>query len=349
MNKFISFYKKVKPQIQEEIKKYNQEILKEDNHFVKDNLNIYADLGESGKMIRGTLIALAYSFKNKDISYAIPMSTAYEIFETSILVHDDVIDNDDLRRWKQTVNCYNKTKYQGLEGNEHLADSMGICVGDFGLYSANRLIVDAYADHPNFKNIFNKYNNIVLDTIRGEIIDTTLPFEEKNDLFSGNTEENVMEIYRLKTAYYTLVGPLSLGMLLANHSDAEIKDIEKFSLSLGTAFQIQDDLFGIFAETSEIGKTVGSDIKEYKQTLLYSYIKNTKYYDEFKKYYGKTDYDLKHVQELLEKSGAKEYCMKKMESLYQDSLEVLEKIKWLNKEEKDLLKDLVIYLSERKK
>ena len=100
------------------------------------------------------------------------------------------------------------------------------------------VLIENYKDDKNFYNILNKYNDIVLDTIRGEIIDVVTPYEEKNKIFKGNVEDTTMDIYRLKTSYYTLVGPMSLGMILANSKEEEIKDIEEFTLPLGIAFQI---------------------------------------------------------------------------------------------------------------
>ena len=156
-----------------------------------------------------------------------------------------------------------------------------------------------------------------------------------------------MDIYKLKTSFYTLVGPLSLGMLLGNNSDKEITDIKKFALPLGIAFQIQDDILGIYGEN--IGKTIGSDIKEFKQTLLYAYTKDTKYYNELLKYYGKEDYDIDKVKEIFINSGALEYATNKMNELYEESKNMLKEIKWLNDDKKEILYDLIKFLKDRKK
>ena len=347
MNKFISFYNEIKPMIKEALINFNNEILKEDNKTIKDNLEVFANLNDSGKMIRGTLITLGYSFNNKNIEYAIPLSCAYEIFETAILVHDDIIDNDILRRDKETVNAYNKNKYKDLNNNNHLANSVALCIGDYGLYEANDLIIDAYKNDINLAKILKKYNDIVINTIRGEIIDVVTPFEEINNIFNDNLENTIMDIYKLKTSIYTLVGPLTLGMILGNNSDKEIDDIKRFSLPLGIAFQIQDDILGIYSD--EMGKVIGSDIKEFKQTLLYAYTKNTKYYPLLLKHYGKDDYDINKVREIFTNSGAKEYCLNKMNDLYLESRKILDSIDWLDNDKKEILNDLIDFLNNRKK
>ena len=349
MNKFIEYYKTIQPKIKEALNNFNQEILKEENSTIKDNLEVFAKLNESGKMVRGTLITLGYKFNKSDIDLSIPLASAYEIFETSILVHDDIIDNDDLRRGCQAIHSYNKDKYKTINNNEHLSNSIALCIGDYGLYKANNLIVDNYANKKNFKKLFNLYNETIINTIRGEIIDVALPFLEQNNIYKGNLEESIMNIYTLKTAYYSIVGPLILGMTLSDANDKQINDIKDFALPLGIVFQMQDDYLGIFSSDTKLGKTVGSDIKEFKQTLLYSYTKNTSYYDELLKHYGKNNYDLKSVQEIFIKCGAKDYIVAKMNELYEESLDKLEQIKWLKKEDKTILKDLVLYLKERDK
>ncbi len=349
MSKFLDFYKEQKQKIEKSLSNFNNEILKEENITINENLKVYSDLNISGKMIRGTLIQLGYKLNNDNLDYAIPLSTAYEVFETSILVHDDIIDNDDFRRGKTTIHSYNKEKYKNLSDNNHLSHSIALCIGDYGLFKSTKLLIENYKDDKNFYNILNKYNDIVLDTIRGEIIDVVTPYEEKNKIFKGNVEDTTMDIYRLKTSYYTLVGPMSLGMILANSKEEEIKDIEEFTLPLGIAFQIQDDILGIFSSNETLGKPIGSDIREFKQTLLYAHIKETKYYDKLLKYYGKEEYDIDKVRELFIESKSLEYCQNKMNELYEQSLNKLNSINWLKSEDKTILEELVYFLKDRKK
>src|SRR5699024_416058 len=104
---------------------------------------------------------------------------------------------------------------------------------------------------------------------------------------------------------------------------------EKMILPLGIAFQIKDDLLGIFSDTSSIGKDC-SDISEYKQTLLYYYaINNSKYGDELLKYYGKKHLnsdDISKVRYIFEKSGAKKYAINMMHEYFVKSKSELNKL-----------------------
>ena len=94
MSNFLEFYKKQKTKLDSSIEEFNKRLLKEENLTINDNLKVYSELNKSGKMIRGTLIMLGYKLNNNNLDYSIPLATAYEGFETSILVHDDIIDND---------------------------------------------------------------------------------------------------------------------------------------------------------------------------------------------------------------------------------------------------------------
>lgn len=345
MNKFKDFYEENKNILENIIAKYNKEVLKEKNVIIKDNLKQFVKLNSNGKRIRGVLIILGYYLKNNDIIYSLPLASAYEFFQTSILIHDDIIDNDNIRRGEKTIPFYNKEKYK--IDDMKTFNSIGLCIGDLGLYYGNKIIVDNY-DGEELSNVFSLYNKIIMDTIRGEILDVFIPFKEKNNLKINNLEEEIMDIYSLKTSYYTIVGPLSLGMTLAGFSKEEIKQLEKFSHNLGVAFQINDDLIGIYKDKDEIGKTVGSDIEEFKQTILYSYTKNTKYYDELMKYYGKilTTDSLEKVRNIFEVSGAKEYAINLKNKLYNESRKMLDDINFIDKDKKEILNGLVDYLEE---
>lgn len=350
MNEFIDFYKEVSPKLKKELIKYNNDILNEENKTIRENMRIFGELNESGKMVRGSLILLGYKLANKsDLKFALPLACAYEILETAILVHDDIIDKDDLRRGKQTIHAYNKEKYKDFDDNIHLSNSIALCVGDYGIYSTNQILVNKYSTNKNFKKLFTYYNETILNTIRGEIIDVITPYEEKNHILKDDLEYNIMETYKLKTSYYSIVGPLVMGMILGGLPSKKQEEIEKFALPLGIAFQIQDDYLGIYSKSDKIGKTVGSDVKEFKQTLLYYYTKGTKYYNELLQHYGKDKYDIKRVQEIFELSGSKEKVSVMMNKLYEESLYYLNKIAWLKQEDKNILMGLINYLKNREK
>jgi len=351
---FKSYYEEEKNKLEETINNYNRTFSDDSNKLIRENLELFKNLNSSGKMIRGTLVNLGYSILKENLDYSYHLALAYEVFQTAILIHDDIIDKDNTRRGKDTVHYANYKKYQKYENNselEHFSNSIALCVGDYGLYSANKIIIDNYKNDKNFSIVFNSFNDTVLKTIKGELLDVILPFQSKNAIIGNHDlEANIMNIYKLKTAYYTIIGPLSIGLLLAGADNKKIKDIEKFGEKVGVAFQIQDDILGVFSD--EMGKVKASDIKEYKQTILYSYAKNSTYAAELEKYYGKkelTDENINHVKDIFISSKALDKSLKLMDDLYDESLIILDKINWISEDKKGILKGFVEYLRKRKK
>jgi geranylgeranyl pyrophosphate synthase len=351
---FKNYYNKTKLNLEKVQKEFNEEIIKSDNRILKENLELFSALNSEGKLIRGTLVNLGYYLLNNNDDYSNKLALAYEIFQTAILVHDDIIDNDSKRRGKDTIHFanYNKYKKYNLNRNEltSMSNSIAICMGDYGLYLANKVLIDNYKNDKNFGNVFSYFNDTVINTIKGEILDVVLPYESKHNINNENIEENIMNIYRLKTAYYTIIGPLSTGLLLAGASQDKLKDIELFGEKIGIAFQIQDDILGIYSE--ETGKVVGSDIREFKQTILYSYISKTEYNTELLKYYGcdtLSQENIEKVRELFDISGARNYANHMMNKMYDEGLDILNNIEWISEENKAIIIGFVEYLRNRNK
>lgn len=350
---FEKFYKEVYKSLNLKIEEFNLDILKDKDGYLKDNLSYFTNLNSEGKLIRGFLIALGYHIAtNKDISYSYPLSLAYELFQTSVLVHDDIIDNDNLRRGKDTIHYANLKKYQDYDFKDakKTSESIGICMGDYGFYLANKVIIDNYKSDINFSNVLDYYNDIVLKTIEGELIDVVLSFTSKYNLDNTDIETNTMLVYKLKTAFYTIIGPLSLGFILGGYNKSQLEEIKEFGEKVGVAFQIQDDILGIY---SDMGKVTGSDIKEYKQTILFSnIIKNSEYKDEILKYYGKdnlSDEEIEIVRNLFKESGSLDYSNNLMNKLYDESLDILNNIIYISEDNKRILRGFIIYLRNRKK
>ena len=354
ITKFKTFYEEEKVNLIKVINSFNNQLIEEDNPILLENFKYFKDLNSEGKLIRGVLVDLGYSFLKDNKDYSRNLALAYEVFQTAILVHDDIIDKDDKRRGKETIHYrnYNKYKEFGEEGEvTHLSNSIALCMGDYGLFQANKIITDNYQKDPNLGIVLSYFNNTVLKTIKGEILDVVLPFQSKKiSLDNDLLESSIMNIYRLKTAYYTIVGPLVTGMLLGNSDSKKIEDITKIGEKLGIAFQIQDDILGIYGDN--IGKVIASDIKEYKQTILFSYTVKTEYKEELLDNYGLNNLNeetIQIVRDIFKKSGALKYAEDTMNKLYDESINEINSLNWLDKDKKDILIGLVEYLKSRKK
>lgn len=353
---FEEYYRKVVSELDKVINDHNNNLIKDKTGYLKKNLDFFINLNSNGKMVRGFLVNFGYKISTSKFSnYSMKLALAYEIFQTSILIHDDIVDNDNFRRGKETIAYANYKNYSIYNQKEakKVSDSIAICMGDYGFYEANQVIVKNYRTDPNLADVLLYFNDIILKTIDGELLDVVLPFECKNNILnSSNLEENIITIYRLKTAYYTIIGPLCLGMILGGTSSDKIEDITKFGEKIGIAYQVQDDILGIYND--KMGKVVGSDIKEFKQTILYSYVsrKSNEYMDELLKYYGKDDItkeDVESVKKIFNDSGAYDYACDYMNNLYNEGLNLLDSFSWMSDQDKYILKGFVMYLKERNK
>ena len=323
-----------------------------DNKIVVDATNKFINMNSGGKYLRALLIDLGYKL-NKDSDYALKLASSYEAFQTSILIHDDIIDNSCFRRSKETISYSYKKEFEKFNSNDNIHNNLALCIGDLGFYYVNEYILDNYKDNKNFSKLFSYYNNIVINTIKGEILDVYLPFIEEYDKNNKLKEEDIMEIYKLKTSYYSIVGPFVLGMILSNSRDADIKEMENILEGVGIAFQIKDDILGIYSSNEILGKPVFSDIEEFKQTILYSFIKINKkeYLNELLKYYGKkdlTENDAIKVQKIIEESGFLQYATAKMNNLFNLAKRQINLLQ-INKEIKNILLGLIVYLELREK
>jgi geranylgeranyl pyrophosphate synthase len=355
LEEFKKYYSEEKESLEKLINDFNKDLENSSkNRIIKENLHLFANLNSNGKLIRGTLVNLGYNLLNEDKTYANYLGLAYEIFQTAILVHDDIIDNDSKRRGKDTIQYATINKYKKYDLNKqelaNIGNSVGICMGDYGLYLSNKVLIDNYKDDKNFGKVFSYFNDTVINTIKGEILDVVLPYESKHSINTDNLEDNIMEIYKYKTAYYTIIGPLLSGMILAGADESKLNDIQKFGEKIGIAFQIQDDILGIYSK--ETGKVIGSDIREFKQTILYSYINNTKYNQDLMKYYGcedLTEDKIEKVRELFDISGARNHANHLMNQMYNEGLAILNKITWLDDKNRSLLIGFVEQLRTRKR
>lgn len=174
-----------------------------------------------GKKIRGALINLGYQIAGEKSSLAIlDVAAAYEIFHSSILIHDDIIDQSLDRRGIPSL-------YQAMGGN-HYGVSQAITLADAGFFLALKIISEANFPDKEKNKALTFFSKTMLDTSLGQMLD----IDKKDPL----------TIMKLKTARYTISGPLILGAILTGAKEKVIKELGIFGENAGIAFQIRDDI-----------------------------------------------------------------------------------------------------------
>lgn len=365
MKNFLSFYEKWRMRIQQQAE--TMTIAGSEHAIVVDAIQRLNKLNQDGKRLRGILVYIGYALAGQSkYEEADALAQAFEMFQTSILVHDDVFDHAESRRGRATLHVQFLNRFieeqvkdvEYVNNAREIANSSAVCVGDYGLYMAEQILVDAYQNHPRFGKLLKFYHNMLMKTIQGETLDVQLPFIEKYGLWKqyGITEndltDTILEIYHLKTSCYTIIGPLCSGMLLGGASQETMRQIEDVADDLGIAFQLQDDVLGVFGDAT--GKDVGSDISEFKQTMLYAYVRKDggAPYEELLKYYGKkqlSELEVGRVKKIFRETGALDYVEKTAAKYYRQAMDKLEQIIGVSKVGRELLRGFILYLEDRKK
>lgn len=365
---FLEFYHESQNRLKKKTAEYNKSLRKDTNPLVRTFKTDLADLNAGGKMLRGMLVGLGYRIAgHADTEESDGLALAFEIFQTGILVHDDVIDNAGTRRGKMTVQRRygERLERRGIrmvsssEKPEEIAKSTAICAGDIGIYCANKKIADDYGKNPDCAKLISSFDEIVINTIRGELLDIVLPYELQDQSLDKEKaslllKKSVRDIYYLKTSCYSIIGPLHLGMLLGGAEEADMKTMDGFANELGIAYQIMDDILGIFADEEFLGKDVGSDISEFKQTILYMYVHEN---DEnalkrLLEFYGKkkvTRGDLTEVRRIFRDSGALSYAQEVLASCFGRAERKLKRMSFVSEDDKAILRGFITYCKGRRK
>ena len=307
----------------------------ETNKRLGELFSAFGESADGGKRIRGVLVLAGYEIAGgKNPEKIVDSAVAYEIFQTAILAQDDVIDKSLTRRGRPSL-------YSAL-GGDHRAISQTICLSDLGMFLSFRLISALQIQDANKNKAINFFSQTLMQTVLGEMLDIEL----SNSLIE---EKDALKIGLLKTARYTVSGPLILGAILGGADLKIVKKLQGFGDNLGIGFQIQDDILGIFGAEEIIGKSAISDIQEGKGTVISSYaFKNAtsaqvKFLD---KNYGDEKISLdnaKKVRQIFEESGALKYS----EAL---ALKYFEEARGALKDNnKGLLYSLVDYIEKRQK
>ena len=327
--------KKVDDILDKEIEKYL------DNEFIKNSLEELKRLSKGGKRVRGYLVKLGQMLFGKDDDSYVDIAAAIEIFQTAILIHDYIIDEADKRRGMDTIN----SKYPG-----HIGIAKAICIGDLGFFISYRIINNSLISKELKDEIIKIYSKTLHNTVNGEIVDVELPLKDLN-YHKNMSEKIIYDIYVNKTAWYTIIGPVLIGAASAGASNDDKNKLIDMGINLGIAFQIKDDLLGLYSTSSSMGKTL-NDVKEGKQTIIYKYAIDHANCDELKiidKYYGNPNIsfnETKMIADLFEKLGAKRNA-EKLELEYTNK--GIQIINSMDVQNNDLFMEFANYLLKRDK
>ncbi|MFA6096289.1 MAG: polyprenyl synthetase family protein [Candidatus Paceibacterota bacterium] len=304
----------------------------------------------SGKRIRPILFCCGYSAAGgKDRKKILKASISMELIHSYLLIHDDIIDRDDFRHGSVSMHNKYMEKYKDVLGKNacsHFGISMAIIAGDLASSFGHKVLADSKFPGDVRSKAILEMNKIISNTIVGEAMDVVLAAKDKYE------KPDIIDMQIYKTAKYTIEGPLRLGAILAGADQKLLRSLSGYSIPLGIAYQIQDDVIGVFGDEKAIGKPVGSDLKEGKKTLLIlkayecGSAAQVKYLNAVIGKKGVSFGEIEKAREIIRKTGSLDFSKNEIHRLKEFALHNLNRIK-MNKSYKKYLGDFADILVKR--
>jgi geranylgeranyl diphosphate synthase type I len=268
-----------------------------------------------GKRLRPALLVAGFRAVNTsaDLDPALEAGVALELLQAYFLIHDDWMDQDDVRRGGPSVHAYLTRRFR----SERLGAASAILAGDYAVALATEALARMEMPASRAPRIFACFAQMQIDAVIGQELDLV------------GKARDVEATYRLKTGSYTVQGPLRIGALLAGASARVLTALDRFAIPLGVAFQLRDDLLSAFGDPAQTGKPFGNDLKSGKRTLLLTLaLERLRGADRrmLSKLAGNrraTDAELRKGMALVERCGARELVEARIEELVGTALSAL--------------------------
>ncbi len=324
---------KIKNTIEKEILKFAREI---DKNYSLQKISpllfkyIKDFICREGKRVRPILFVIGYrGFSKKIPSGLYKSALSIELLHDFMLIHDDVIDKSDTRRGKPSVHKMINSYLSGFSPQKFNGEDLAIVVGDV-LYAMGIDSFLSIEEEPLRKErALKQLIRAALNTGSGEFIELLYGIKELDKI----TKEDIYKIYDYKTAYYTFASPLAIGAILAGAEKNQINRLIQYGIYLGRAFQIKDDILGMFGDEKKIGKSTLTDLQEAKKTILIWYAfhhvnasKKMLIEKILNKKRSKKN-DLLVMRRIISESGALDYARKEISSFSASAKDILKSSK----------------------
>ena len=263
-----------------------------------------------GKMIRPRLLIDAHEdLGGTATSAAIDAAGAMQLLHIGLIIHDDVIDNDTARRGEMNITGQFSSEAMLLGATIAAAQTWGISssllAGDLMLNEAQSLLARLDLDAPRRLAVLDIYDETIAESVAGEQSDVWLSLH-LDEADSGD----VLTMIGRKTAAYSFEAPLSIAAILAGSNDCLVERLRAIGRRIGTVYQLRDDVLGLFGDEHETGKSVLSDLREGKETLLVNTARAHPAWSEVAHLFGDRALDAQgglRLRQAIEESGARAY------------------------------------------
>ena len=257
-------------------------------------------LSVGGKRLRPVLMMLAYELWKENGEDVLQQAVALEMYHNFTLLHDDVMDNADMRRGRPTVHKKWDVNTAILSGDNMLC-----------------LSVKWMGTNPE---VLKTFIDTTIEIGHGQQFD--VDFEKRDDV----TEEEYIEMIRLKTSVL-LACALKIGALLAGAPKEDVERLYDFGVSLGLAFQLQDDYLDVYGDPEKFGKKIGGDILCNKKTyMLINAMRLSDNHDWLYADYASPEEKIATVTGIYNTLGIDKMAQAKMEEYYSKALKALDSV-----------------------
>ncbi|WP_395691310.1 polyprenyl synthetase family protein [Nocardioides sp.] len=280
---------------------------------------------EGGKRFRPALVTAAHdALGGTSPAAAAEVGAAVELLHTAFVIHDDVIDGDQVRRGRLNVSGTFAT--QALAAGASSADATalghaaGILAGDLALAATIRAVATCGAPAEVVGRLLDLFDAALHTTAAGELTDVRLSLH-----LDTATVPQSLAMEEQKTSAYSFALPLQAGAVLAGAPEAVVARLGEAGRMLGVAFQLVDDLLGVFGDPARTGKSATSDLRARKQTPLLVHATTTPEWPALQAYVGRelTDDELAEARLLLTASGSRRFVEELVEAHLVGAREVL--------------------------
>lgn len=264
---------------------------------------------EGGKRMRAVFCCLGYrgAGGEQSSSSVIAAAAALELFQAFLLIQDDIMDRSELRRGRPTLHrqfAAWKSQRGDLTSADSYGQSIALIVSNLCLGWAWELVSESISDPVRAVAVRSLFDRMLVEVNYGQGLEMLLMAERRFSVTRGLT------VAHYKTGTYTIVGPLQVGAALAGASPELQQAFSDFGTAAGQAFQLRDDLLGVFGPSDSTGKSNIDDLREGKPTVLYALAlekSSSVQAERLQALYGRADLDSAGAEELralIRASGA---------------------------------------------
>lgn len=300
---------------------------------VEDLLDVTAALVRGGKRLRASFLTWGYCAvadipAEQAPADIISMATAMEFFQAAALLHDDVMDGSDTRRGAPSAHVALAARHavRDWDGpSDRFGVAGAILAGNLCLTASDELV--ARAELPDLGPAREMFAVMRTQLMAGQFLDVVESVRPWADLPSQERLTRADRVIRYKSAKYSVEHPLLIGALAAGADDAQVDALSRYGLDVGRAFQLRDDLLGVFGDPAVTGKPAGDDLREGKRTVLVAAALerlDPAGRAELIEGLGQDDAAvIARLQELISDSGAVEFVEERISGLTDDALAAL--------------------------